>query len=130
MQKLKRIEGKATIDITGRDQADQKLHLRFDQSTFIWNLEKVENNIIAPTPDIVFEKIAQILNPLEPNWTGTATELLSMLKDVDLQPNALTRKLNISVERLLNEYCICYDFKRTHSGKIINLTLLQGENLL
>ncbi|MGL5272155.1 MAG: AAA family ATPase [Phocaeicola sp.] len=123
MQKLKRVEGKATLDITGRDQQDQKLHLQFNQDNFIWDLIKAENKIITSPPDPLLEKIALILSPLEPNWTGTATELLSVLKDVDLPPNALTRKLNVSVERLLNEYHIRYNFKRTHSGKMIHLTL-------
>lgn len=35
MQKLKRVEGKATLDITGHDQQDQKLHLQFNQDNFI-----------------------------------------------------------------------------------------------
>lgn len=77
----------------------------------------------------MLEKIALILSPLEPNWTGTATELLSVLKDIELQPNALTRKLNVSMERLLNQYHIRYDFKRIHSGKMINLTLVVSEDL-
>ena len=124
MQKLKRVEGKATLDITGRDQADQKLHLQFDQDTFLWNMTKAENKITAPPPDEVLEKISALLTVENPWWSGAASDLLPLLSEVDLQPNTLTRKLNVNVERLLNEYNIRYENSRTRQGSHIKLTLL------
>lgn len=122
MQKLKRVEGKATLDITGRDQQDQKLHLQFDQEKFLWNLVKAENEIVAPPPDPLLEKISRLLTQETPLWTGTATELLPLLGDEYLQPNTLTRKLNVSVERLSNEYGILYGNTRTRNGSCIKLS--------
>lgn len=124
MQKIKRIEGKATLDITGRDQADQKLHLEFDQDTFLWNLTKSENKIATPPPDPLLEKIRTLLTAENLSWSGAASDLLPLLSEVDLQPNTLTRKLNVSVERLLNDYNIRYENSRTRQGSHIKLTLL------
>ena len=38
---------------------------------------------------------------------GTATDLVEVLQ-VEMQPNALSRKLNVSLERLILEYGIQY----------------------
>lgn len=40
MQKEKRTDLKATVDITGRDQQDQKLYLKFDPKLCLWKFEK------------------------------------------------------------------------------------------
>lgn len=128
LQKTKRIDNKATLDIAGRDQPDQILHLQFDRSICIWKLLKIENEISAPPPDPLLEKIANLLTLDNPSWTGTSSDLLVLLKDMDLQPNTLTRKLNISVDRLVNEYGITYENNRTHSGKMIKLTLIKNKN--
>lgn len=124
LQKTKRVDGKATLDIAGRDQPDQILHLQFDRTVCIWNLIKVENEISTPPPDPLLEKIATLLTEDNRSWIGTSSDLLALLDGVDLQPNTLTRRLNISVDRLANEYGISYENSRTHSGKMIKLTLL------
>ena len=58
-------------------------------------------------------------------WCGTASELLQILQDLDMQPNILTRKLNICMERLFVDYGIRYESKRGHSSRVIKLTLEQ-----
>lgn len=121
MQKQKRVEGKATLDIAGRDQQDQRLHLQFNKTNCLWELTKAENDVITQVSDPFLEKLSCVFGEENPTWQGTATELLEVLQDKELQPNTLTRKLNINVDRLLNEYHIVYNFKRTHSGKIITL---------
>ena len=130
MVKQKRVEGKATIDITGRDQQDQKLHLQFDKNTFLWNLIKAENDIVAPPIDPFLEKVSKIVAEENRTWQGTATELLEVLNDEDLQPNTLTRKLNINVDRLVNEYGICYENSRTRNGSNIKLSKMREQLLL
>ncbi len=122
LQKTKRIDGKATLDIAGRDQQDQILHLQFDKGTCVWKLTKVENEISAPPPDPLLDKISKMVTPLEPKWTGTASDLLALISDMDLQPNTLTRRLNISVDRLMNEYGITYENSRTRNGSQIKLS--------
>lgn len=51
---------------------------------------------------------------------GTATELVELIK-VDMKPNILTLKMNVMAGRLLDEYGIAYDSKRTHNGRSIIL---------
>ena len=46
---------------------------------------------------------------------------------MDIQPNVLTRKLNVGVDRLWNEYHIRYESSRTHAGRNIKLTLKVSE---
>ena len=51
MQKKKRTALEATIDVVGRDQQDQILYLKKDADTQIWNLEKMENELLKEPPD-------------------------------------------------------------------------------
>ena len=55
--------------------------------------------------------------------TETATELVEVLQ-VEMQPNALSRKLNVSLERLILEYGIQYKAERGHDGRKIRLTFV------
>lgn len=43
---------------------------------------------------------------------------------VEMQPNALSRKLNVSLERLILEYGIQYKTERGHDGRKIRLTFV------
>ena len=52
---------------------------------------------------------------------GTATELLQELSGLNMQPNVLTRKLNVSVERLYLDHGIRYAASRGHNGRVISL---------
>ena len=55
-----------------------------------------------------------------PVWSGSATELVTLLGE-DIQPNILTRRLNVKAGDLLNEYNIEYAMKRTRNGSSIRL---------
>ena len=59
----------------------------------------------------------------QPEWSGAPTELLERLPGVSIQANILTRKLNVSADRLYNDYGIRYESRRTHEGRIVKLTL-------
>ena len=48
------------------------------------------------------------------------TELVALLGE-DIQPNILTRRLNVKAGELLNEYGIEYTVKRTRIGSFISL---------
>ncbi len=121
MQRPKRMNGQAIIDMVGRDQPDQRLHLEFETDSCLWVLTKAESQIATPSRDPLLEKIFNLLTEEQPVWSGTSSELLAVLQE-DLLPNSLTRKLNVSVDRLLNEYGIIYQNTRTHTGKIITLS--------
>ena len=121
--KDKRTENTALLEVVGRDQQDQKLHLNFNRSSTTWEFIKAETELWKPPRDEVIEALSGILLPSKPIWSGTATELLELLPKVSMQPNVLTRKLNANVERLLTDYNITYEAKRNSSGRQIILQL-------
>ena len=73
--------------------------------------------------DPLLEKIKELVTIDQPEWTGTATELVQILQ-AEMQPNALSRKLNVSLERLILEYGIQYKTERGHDGRKIRLTFV------
>ncbi len=120
MQKKKRTALEATIDVVGRDQQDQILYLSKDPNTQIWNLDKTETELHKEPPDPLLDKIAAVITEDTPVWNGSATELVALLGE-DIQPNILTRRLNVKAGELLNEHGIEYTVKRTRNGSSISL---------
>ena len=57
------------------------------------------------------------------SWSGTATELVERL-GLDVKPNILSMRLNVSAGRLLYEYNVRYTNERSHAGRRITLTLI------
>ena len=121
IQKEKRTDLSATLEIVGRDQPDQKLHLTRDAEKLIWMLDRAETELWKNPPDQLLDKIATVITEDNPVWNGSATELAGLLQD-DIQPNILTRRLNVKAGELLNEYQIEYSVKRTRNGSFISLT--------
>lgn len=91
----------------------------------MWKLTKAETELWKEPADPILEAIAKVVSEEQPVWSGTASELLQLLPDLDIQPNILTRKLNICMERLFVDYGIWYENKRGHSSRVIKLTLEQ-----
>ena len=125
LQKEKRTDNTATLEVAGRDQQDQKLHLVRDMDRLTWELERTETELWKAPPDPLLTKIAAVLTPENPSWTGSATELAVRIGE-DIQPNILTRKLNVKAGDLRNEYRIEYQSKRSRNGSSITLTLAEG----
>lgn len=124
MKKEKRTDNKAALEVAGRDQQDQRLLLDFNRGQCIWEMTKAETELWKEAPDPILEAVAQIvLEKLE--WKGIASELLQLLPELEMQPNVLTRKLNVGAERLMNEYSIRYESNREHNGRIIKLALIK-----
>jgi RecA-family ATPase len=124
LQKEKRTSNAATLEVSGRDQQDQKLYLNRNTETLLWELERTETELWKEPPEPLLEKIAQLLSSGSNEWTGTPTELCSILQ-LDIQPNALTRKLNINAGHLLNEYKIFYENSRSRSERKVKLSRLE-----
>ena len=120
MQKEKRTDLSATLEIVGRDQPDQKLHLTRDTEKLIWQLDRAETELWESPPDPLLSKIAAVIAEDTPTWSGSATELVELLQE-DIQPNILTRRLNVKAGELLNEHGIEYTVKRTRNGSSISL---------
>mgnify|MGYP002591239562 FL=1 len=120
LQKEMRTDLNATLEIVGRDQPDQKLHLTRDAEKLTWQLNHAETELWKKPPDPLLSKLAAVIARDTPVWNGSATELVALLGE-DIQPNILTRRLNVKAGELLNEYSIEYTVKRTRSGSFISL---------
>lgn len=127
MQKEKRTDNKAVLEVAGRDQQDQRLLLDFDREQCVWKLTKAETELWKEPADPILEAIAKVVSEEKPKWSGTASELLLLLPDLEIQPNVLTRKLNIGAEQLFVNYGIRYESNRKCTGRIIKLELLQSQ---
>ncbi len=119
MQKKKRTDNTAVLDIVGRDQPDQELTIEFDRERCIWKFKKAETELWKQPPNPLLEAINGLLAEDRQEWEGTATELLKQLPDMQLSANVLSRKLNVVNSQLLNDYGIFYDNKRGHERRII-----------
>lgn len=125
MQKKKRTANTAIMDIVGRDQQDQELTVDFERERCIWKLTKAETELWKVPPDPLLEAIAALLTTDMPKWSGSPSELLERLPQLDMPANVLTRRLNVSAEQLYNDYNIRYESKRTHSGRLAVLELME-----
>lgn len=118
--KEKRTDQTATLDVSGRDQKDQRIYLTRDNERLIWELDHVEAEPWVEPTDAVLEAIAALVNETAPVWNGTATELVATL-GLNLKPNALAMRLNIRAGKLEDQYHICYTSNRNHAGRNIQL---------
>ena len=121
LQKERGTTMNGTLDVVGRDQGEQKLHLVRDREHLYWNLDHMEAEVCEAPPDPLLEKINTILSS---TWVGSPTDLVDLL-ELEQKPNALSRYLNINKSRLENEYGIEYQNNRTHGGRIIALIRIQ-----
>ena len=126
LYKETRTSNKATLEISGRDQQDQKIHLIRDEEKLCWNFEKTETELWKEPPEPLLECIANLVTEENPTWQGTATELIEKL-GLDMKPNVVSLKLNVNAGRLMNNYSIRYTNKRNHSGRMIFFSLLSKE---
>ena len=102
LQKEKRTSNIATLEISGRDQQDQRLHLLRDEETLCWNLDHIETELWKAPPEPLLEEVAKRITAECPEWCGSPTELCAYL-GVDMKANALTQRLNVNAGRLLQE---------------------------
>ena len=126
LYKETRTSNKATLEISGRDQQDQKIHLIRDEEKLCWNFEKAETELWKEPPEPLLACIANLVTEENPTWQGTATELIEKL-GLDMKPNVVSLKLNVNAGRLMNDYSIRYTNKRNHSGRMIFFSLLSKE---
>ena len=74
MQKEKRTDNKAVLEVAGRDQQDQKLYLNFNRERCVWELTKTETELWKEPEDPLLEKIKELVTDEQPEWSGTATD--------------------------------------------------------
>jgi len=122
LHKEKRTSNAATLDISGRDQQDQRMYLTHDPQRLIWNLERKESEMWKEPTDPILDAVAKIVTSDTPSWNGSPTELATAI-GTSMKPNTLTTRLNVNAGRLLSEYGIRYENSRSHSGRRISLSL-------
>ena len=122
LYKEKRTDGSAILDVSGRDQQDQRMYLPKDKERLVWELERLETELWVEPPDPVLEAVAALVTVDRPVWNGTATELATAIQ-TDMKPNALAMRLNVRAGRLAAEHHIRYENSRSHAGRSIILTL-------
>lgn len=124
LQKEFRTAKTATLDISGRDQQDQRLYLSRDEQTLAWNLERQETELWNAPSDPVLSAVASLVTAENTKWCGSSTELAAAL-GTEMKPNALSMRLNIRAAKLEQDYHIRYKSIRTHAGRQIILTYLR-----
>ena len=120
LSKEKRTSNAAVLDVTGRDQEDQRLHLTKNPETLVWELASVETELWQEPPDPFLDSIAEFLSSAGGQWEGTASELCGLLH-LDCKPNVLSLRLSVGSVRLLRDYDIHYKASRNHGGRKISL---------
>lgn len=125
LSKAKRTGNTASLQITGRDQEDQIIHLIRNEENLCWDLERLEKELWKAPPDPLLERVSQLILPGQEEWTGSPSQLRAFL-GVDMKPNVLTQRLNINAARLSDEYSINYWNKRTHLGRRVGLKCLKA----
>lgn len=121
LQKEKRTSNNAILEVSGRDQQDQRLYLIRNTDTLAWDLERAETELWKAPPEPLLEAIAKVITVDNSEWIGSPSELVDYL-GVDLKANVLTLRLNVNAGRLFEEYGIRYENKRYHDGRQVKLT--------
>lgn len=124
LQKERRTDSAATLDISGRDLQDQRLYLKKDEERLVWELERRETELHKEPPDPVLEAVAALVTAERPEWNGTATNLAAVL-GLDIQPNALTKRLNVRAGKLLLDFHIGYTNTHIRTGSRIRLAWVE-----
>lgn len=118
LRKEKSTSNSATLEVSGRDQPDQKLYLIRNTETLLWELQRAETELWKEPPEPLLDEIDELVMKDKSFWEGSATELVSLIK-VEIQPHVITRKLNILSGQLYAEHGIYYKSNRTHDGRKI-----------
>ena len=126
LKKKQRTDTEAKLLIVGRDQEDQELTLEFNRERCIWMLTCAEKEPLQKPIEPIVRKIAEFMKG-QTKWSGTASELLELLPDPDMKANILTRKLNVNVSVLYNEFGILVTRERSSFRREITLTRMEPE---
>ena len=89
-----------------------------------WELERRETEPYREPPDPVLEAVAALVTAERPEWSGTATDLAAVL-GLDIQPNALTKRLNVRAGKLLLDFHVHYENTHIRTGSRIRLAWVE-----
>lgn len=122
LQKEKRTDQKAVLEVVGRDQPDQRLYLVRNEERLTWELERVEQELWKIPANPLLERIIALLSPEAPVWQGSATQLAEQM-GTPYSPSGIVRQLNVCASRLAQYHNIRYEHQRNRNGSSITLTL-------
>ena len=90
----------------------------------MWELERRETELHKEPPDPVLAAVAALVTAERPEWNGTATDLAAAL-GLDIQPNALAKRLNVRAGKLLLDFHIGYTNTHIRTGSRIRLVRVE-----
>lgn len=123
LQRPKRAQSGAILNITARDLPSQELQLETDD-TCKWQVISDSSGNPVPVYDALVLKIQDMLSNSEASdWEGTATELMTALGYTSnvITAHALTRRLN-GLTSQMDKLGIHYTSRRTATARTIHLS--------
>lgn len=122
LQKEKRTDRKAILEVVGRDQPDQRLYLVRNEDRLTWELDRAEQELWKIPANPLLERIVALLSPETPVWQGSATQLAEQMGE-PYSPSGIVRQLNVCASRLAQYHNIRYEHQRNRNSSNITLTL-------
>ena len=123
----KRSGNVATLLVSGRDVEYQELTLQFND--LVWELVERKNSEDihkAELPKFLFRVVDFMECRTE--WVGTATELLTEMKEQEVTPNMVTKYLGQFAYEVLEPLGIEYRTKRTGKSRLIKFLRRDGDD--
>ena len=123
----KRSGNAATLLVSGRDVEYQELTLQFND--LVWELVERKNSEDihkAELPKFLFRVVDFMECRTE--WVGTATELLTEMKEQEVTPNMVTKYLGHFAFEVLEPLGIEYRTKRTGKSRLIKFLRRDGDD--
>ena len=123
----KRSGNAATLLVSGRDVEYQELTLQFND--LVWELVERKNSEDihkAELPKFLFRVVDFMECRTE--WVGTATELLTEMKEQEVTPNMVTKYLGRFAYEVLEPLGIEYRTKRTGKSRLIKFLRRDGDD--
>ena len=125
--KRKRDEDTATMLVSGRDVEYQQFTLRFESN--VWQLVEHKDSAALhreEIPPFLF-RLVEFLKD-KPVWTGTATGLLSEMKEAETPSNLVTKMLGRFAGEVLTPAGIEYKTKRTGQSRLMQFRMSDGND--
>lgn len=118
-----------TLLATGRDIAYQELTLKFNKGSHLWELverKDMDNIRREEIPDFLF-RLAEFITA-QKSWQGTATDLLTEMKESEITSNVVTKLLARFSAEVLEPRHIQYRTKRTGANRLIRLRFCDSDD--
>ena len=129
LQKKSRTDKRAQLNIVGRELPDQEIIIEFSQESCTWQFIRSNQQLWEEPKDMLLEQVAALVSGEKKIWRGSATQMLQDLNISidDMMPHILSRKLNVNVDRLYQDYGVYYHRKRVSKGSDITLQKLEAK---